>query len=213
PGVFIPIAEQINLMDSIGEFVLREACSFASGWKTIDMNAPPRIAVNVSPQQLRNVNFIDLVRQTLSDTGVEPAQLELEITEEVLVHDFDEVKDMLMEIRDLGVSIAVDDFGSGQTSLRYLNQFPISKLKIDRSFIKNLGVDEKAEEITRSMVDLGRRLGVSVLAEGVEEESQLRILKLWNCDQVQGFLFSKPFAESTVVEYLNQLSNPLRKSA
>lgn len=212
PAVFIPIAEQINLMDSIGEFVLREACQFASVWKTIDVQ-PPRVAVNVSPQQLRNHNFTELVRQTLEDTGVEATMLELEITEEVLVHNFDEVREILLELRNLGVSIAVDDFGSGQTSLRYLNQFPISKLKIDRSFIKNLGIDEKAEEITRSMVDLGRKLGVSVLAEGVEEESQLEILKLWNCDQVQGFLFSKPFTENTVIDYLNQLSDPLRKSA
>ena len=126
------------------------------------------------------------------ETGLEPSRLELEITENALLSDFDVVSDVLRSLRDLGVSISIDDFGSGQTSLRYLNDLPISKLKIDRSFVRHMTADSKSADITRSIVDLGRKLGVSVLAEGVEENNQLELLRQWDCDQVQGYLFSKP---------------------
>ena len=141
---------------------------------------------------MRGTEFSAMVKTVLQQTGLAPERLELEITEDVLVSDFEKVKDILQGLKDIGVEIAVDDFGSGQTSLRYLNQLPISKLKIDRSFIQHLSADTRAADITRSIVDLGRTLGVSVLAEGVEEQSQLQMLKNWQCDQVQGYYFSKP---------------------
>ena len=212
PGSFIEVAEQLNLMDEIGQFVLQEACEFASQWAFDATKTSPVIAVNVSPDQLRNTQFPELVRSILENTGLEPARLELEITENVLVHDMQQAQQVLTELTRMGVSIAVDDFGSGQTSLRYLNNFPISKLKIDRSFIRHLCADKKAAEITRSIVDLGRKLGVSVVAEGVEEQGQLNILKDWDCDQVQGFLFSKPVNRETVTDILSMNHAPVKKA-
>ena len=203
PTDFIFIAEQLHLMDEIGEFVLREACTFAAKW-SYKSGVAPSIAVNVSPDQLRGSNFLELVKTVLKETGLDPSRLELEITEDVLVQDFDLVSEVLQSIRDLGVSIAVDDFGSGQTSLRYLNDLPISKLKIDRSFVRHMAADSKAADITRSIVDLGRKLGVSVLAEGVEESDQLALLQRWDCDQVQGYLFSKPVYAEAVDDLIEQ---------
>ena len=212
PNDFIFLAEQLHLMDEIGEMVLREACTFASQW-TSQTGQAPKIAVNVSPDQLHNGQFVNLVEQVLQETNLAPERLELEITEDVLVTDFEKAKNMLGAIKDLGVCIAVDDFGSGQTSLRYLNQLPISKLKIDRSFIRHLSADSKAADITRSIVDLGQKLGVSVLAEGVEENSQLQILKNWKCDQVQGYLFSKPVFADAVENLILHDQPEIKKAA
>jgi len=213
PHDFIFLAEQLHLMDEIGEWVLREACTFAARW-TNETGQAPSIAVNVSPDQLRGTDFADLVRTILQQTELAPERLELEITEDVLVSDFEKVKDILQSLKDIGVAIAVDDFGTGQTSLRYLNQLPISKLKIDRSFIQHLSADSKAADITRSVVDLGQKLGVSVLAEGVEEQAQLQMLKNWNCDQVQGYYFSKPVYADAVEELIDQGNqNRFKKAA
>ncbi len=206
PTDFIYLAEQLDLMHEIGEFVLREACSFAVNW-TCKTDLAPSIAVNVSPAQLRGGDFINLLQQVLKQTGLAPARLELEITEDVLVSDFESVSNVLQQIRDLGVSIAVDDFGSGQTSLRYLNDLPISKIKIDRSFVRYMAADSKAADITKSIVELGRKLGVAVLAEGVEENDQLELLRGWDCDQVQGYLFSKPILSEAVNDLIEQEEN------
>lgn len=212
PTDFIYIAEQLHLMDEIGEYVLREACSFAVNWSSASGDAPS-IAVNVSPAQLRGSEFIELVKTVLHDTDLAASRLELEITEDVLVSDFESVSSVLRSIRDLGVSIAVDDFGSGQTSLRYLNDLPISKLKIDRSFVRHMAADSKAADITRSIVDLGRKIGVAVLAEGVEENGQLELLRQWDCDQVQGYLFSKPVYADAVENLIVETNNPKHKKA
>ncbi|MFK8078583.1 MAG: EAL domain-containing protein [Granulosicoccus sp.] len=195
PGDFIAEAEKLKLMDEIGTFVLDRACEFAASWPLAEDGNPYRISVNVSPQQFQNKEFCNTVRTVIERHKIPATQLELEITEDVLVHDFQAVASMLKELRDMNVSVAIDDFGSGQTSLRYLNQFPISTIKIDRSFIKHLNKDGKAAEITQTMVGLGRRLGMKVLAEGVEDVDQLSMLQSWDCDQIQGFLFSKPLSE------------------
>ncbi|MDB4223739.1 EAL domain-containing protein [Granulosicoccus sp.] len=199
PGDFISVAEKLNLMDEIGTFVLDSACKFAATWPLADNGSAYQISVNVSPQQFRNADFCKIVKDTLERHQLPPERLELEITEDVLVHDFQVVSKLLLELREMKVAVAIDDFGSGQTSLRYLNQFPISTIKIDRSFIKHLMSDDKAAEITQTIVGLGQRLGVKVLAEGVEDKDQLSMLESWNCDQIQGFLFSKPLsAENTM---------------
>jgi Amt family ammonium transporter len=200
PDQFIGLAEQLDLMDDIGAYVLRTACEFAAQW--MPTSTAPRIAVNVSPTQLKSAGFVPLVRQTLADTGLDPDRLELEITEDVLVHNFSEMRETLLQVRAMGVSVAVDDFGSGRTSLRYLNQFPVSKLKIDRAFVRHLGNDGKAAQITQSIVNLAQRLGVTVIAEGVEEQQHLEMLRQWQCDQVQGYLFSKPVSADNVLEML-----------
>ncbi len=200
PDQFISLAEKLDLMDDIGAYVLETACRFATRWTATDY--PPRIAVNVSPTQLKSRDFVPLVQRTLQQTGLDPARLELEITEDVLVHNFAEVRDTLLAIRAIGVSVAVDDFGAGRTSLRYLNQFPVTKLKIDRAFVRHLGNDAKAAQITQSIVHLAQRLGVTVIAEGVEEQQHLDMLRHWQCDQVQGYLFSRPVPADDVLEML-----------
>lgn len=149
----------------------------------------------------------------LLETGLAPGRLELEITEDVLVSNFESVADVLQELRNIGISISVDDFGSGQTSLRYLHDLPISKLKIDRSFVRHMAADCKAADITRSIVDLGSKLGVSVLAEGVEELDQLELLRRWDCDQVQGYLFSKPVYADAVANLIENADNIEHKKA
>jgi len=217
PFDFIFLAEQLHLMDEIGEYVLREACKFATTWTvnptdSLSTNAPS-VAVNVSPDQLRSDHFVELVDTVLKETGLEPARLELEITEDVLIGDFTAISNILTPLRALGVQVAIDDFGSGQTSLRYLNQLPITKLKIDRSFIRHMGNDPKAAEITRSIVDLGRKLGVSVLAEGVEEDVQMQLLKDWSCDQVQGYLFSKPVVAEDAKSIIAFKQGDLKKAS
>lgn len=203
PGDFIGLAETLNLMDKIGEFVLRDACKFASTWTFNTDTLTPKISVNISPCQLRNNQFAAFVKSVLKDNAMDPRQLEIEITEGVLVHDFHKVSQSLHRLKDLGVSVAVDDFGTGQTSLRYISQFPLSTIKIDRSFVKNLHKSEKAAEITRTIVNLGKKLAINVIAEGVEENDQLALLKQWNCDQIQGYLFSRPVTRDIVEQLLN----------
>ncbi|MBX2837118.1 MAG: EAL domain-containing protein [Gammaproteobacteria bacterium] len=215
PADFISVAEKLNLMDQIGGFVLDKACEFASTWQPDETESIPKISVNVSPQQFKNPGFISTVVEALDKHQLSADRLELEITEDVLVHDFIEVSSLLTELKTLGVSVAVDDFGSGQTSLRYLNNFPLSTLKIDRSFIKHLTSDPKAAEITRTIVHLGQKLGVKVLAEGVEEIDQLNLLREWNCDQIQGFFFSKPLMDDVVTVDINDAASEpfIKKSA
>lgn len=203
PAQFIPVAEKLKLMDSIGAYVLDTACSFAATWHSATDEPLPTISVNVSPQQFTNGGFFSMVMDTLARHELEPSRLELEITEDMLVDDFHAVSKTLHQLRDAGISIAVDDFGSGQTSLRYLNQFPLTTIKIDRSFIRNLGSSDKAAEITRTIVMLGQKLGMNVIAEGVEQNDQLDLLKEWKCDQIQGFLFARPMLSKDVTQWMS----------
>jgi len=199
PMDFIPLVEQLNLMPRLGRLVLREACSFAQTWGVDD---GLHIAVNVSPTQLEGWDFPEIVEQALQSTGLLPEMLEIEITEDMLIRDVGHVQAILGRISELGVSIAIDDFGSGNASLQYLKNFPISKLKIDRCFVKDIGQDTKADHIVRSMISLGRELGLAVTAEGVELDDQLDALSTWHCDEAQGFLFSEPVVTEEVNEML-----------
>lgn len=213
PGDFISVAEKMNLMERIGTYVLECACEFAMTWPLSASGQPLKIAVNVSPQQFRSGTFCATVRRVLMETKLPAERLELEITEDVLVHDFLAVAAVLGELRDMGVCVAVDDFGSGQTSLRYLNQFPLTTIKIDRSFIRQVANDSKAAEITQTIVDLGHRLGVNVLAEGVEDADQLALLQEWSCDQIQGFLFSRPMSTKDVTDSLDLKNSEWKKAS
>lgn len=202
PAQFIPVAEKLKLMSDIGAFVLNSACSFAATWHSPVGDPLPTVSVNVSPQQFRNNGFFAMVMETLAQHKLDPRRLELEITENMLIDDFQAVSATLQQLFDAGVSIAIDDFGSGQTSLRYLNQFPLTTIKIDRSFISKLGSSDKAAEITQTIILLGRKLGINVIAEGVEQNDQLALLKEWKCDQIQGFLFSRPMLSKDVTQWM-----------
>jgi diguanylate cyclase (GGDEF)-like protein len=186
PAVFVPIAEQSGLMGPLGEFVLRRALADAMRWPNV------YIAVNLSPIQVRDQGLVDLVATVMRDTGIAPARVMLEVTEGVLIDNPEEAKERLEQLRALGVKIALDDFGSGFSSLSYLRRFPIDKLKIDKEFVKPLGNSANGGVIIQAITALGRALGLSVLAEGVETEEQRILLRLAGCNEMQGFLFAKP---------------------
>ena len=167
--------------------MLREACAQAATWPR-----PLQIAVNLSPLQFRRGDLIGLVRSTLADTGLAANRLELEITESVLIDDFERAREILGGLKSLGVRIALDDFGTGFSSLSYLQSFPFDKIKIDRSFVSNLPSNEQSASIVRSIIALGHGFKVPILAEGVETEEQFAFLTQAFCDEVQGYLFGRP---------------------
>lgn len=189
PAVFIPIAEETGTILPIGDWVLKTACRDAATW-----TQPLKIAVNVSPVQLSNPNFVQELHQILLDTGLSPRRLEIEITETALVRDFNRTLAMLRQIKALGVGIAMDDFGTGYSSLSNLRAFPFDRIKIDRSFIKSVNSNGQAATIVRAVLGLGRGLGLPVLAEGVETQAELEFLRDEMCDQVQGYLLGRPAA-------------------
>ena len=190
PTTFIPIAEETGLIVPLGEWILHTACSYATTWP-LDTN----LAVNLSPAQFKTQDVYGLVRRVLSETGLEPHRLELEITEGIILQNTDAVMETLKRLDQLGVSIAMDDFGTGYSSLSYLTRFPVKKIKIDRSFIDTLGTSPQTSAIVSSIVGLGQSLHVTITAEGVETEGQAAMLKKWGCDQVQGFYYGKPDAD------------------
>ena len=198
PATFIPVAEQMGLMDTLGAFVLRRALAEAKRWPGI------YVAVNLSPLQMRDSAIIDLVRAALAESGVPPWRLMLEITEGVLIDNPEEMIKRIKDLHGLGVRIALDDFGSGYSNLGYLQRFPLDKLKIDKSFVAALGRSANGGVIIQAIVALGRALGLSVLVEGVETEEQRVLLRLAGCDEMQGFLFAKPAPARTIDRLLAQ---------
>ncbi|MEH0076313.1 bifunctional diguanylate cyclase/phosphodiesterase [Pannonibacter sp. Pt2] len=190
PDVFISVAEDTGLIEDIGDWVLRRACREAAEWhdKTL------RVAVNFSPAQFKAGETQRKVARALEESGLDPKRLEIEITESLLIADTDAVVETLEAISSMGVTIAMDDFGTGYSSLSYLNRFPFNKIKIDRSFIKNLGKDAGTDAVVTSIIGLGRSLDVLITAEGVENQDQVVLLRAAGCDLVQGYLFGRPGA-------------------
>jgi diguanylate cyclase (GGDEF)-like protein/PAS domain S-box-containing protein len=199
PGVFIPLAEETGLIMTIGEWTLREACREAASWPK-----PLNLAVNLSPIQFRHGDLVGLVHSVLLETGLSPNRLELEITEGVLVEDFERGVSILRRLKALGVRIAMDDFGTGYSSLSYLQAFPFDKIKIDRSFISNVNSNAQSAAIVRSVVGLAQGLKLPVLAEGVETSEQLAFLAREHCDEVQGYLFGRPMAIDAYAEIVGR---------
>ncbi|MDA9526250.1 diguanylate cyclase [Bradyrhizobium sp. CCBAU 11434] len=187
PAEFIPIAEESGLIVEMGEWILREVCREAASWPK-----PMQVAVNLSPAQFMHGDVVGLVHSILIETALAPGRLELEITEGVLIEDFDRGLALLRRLKALGVRISMDDFGSGYSSLSYLQAFPFDKIKIDRAFIMNLGRNPQSAAIVRAVIDLGHGLEMSIIAEGVETIDQLAFLAKEGCDGVQGYLLGKP---------------------
>jgi diguanylate cyclase (GGDEF)-like protein len=206
PATFIPVAEQMGLMDTLGAFVLRRALHEAKHWPDL------YVAVNLSPLQVRDASIVELVRSALAESGVPPARLMLEITEGVLIDNPDEMVKRIADLHALGVRIALDDFGSGYSNLGYLQRFPLDKLKIDRSFVTALGKSANGGVIIQAIVALGRALGLTVLVEGVETEQQRVLLRLAGCDEMQGFLFARP-APAKAIDRLLAQTKPGRAPA
>ncbi|HWV13058.1 MAG TPA: EAL domain-containing protein, partial [Sphingobium sp.] len=189
PTEFIPVAEECGEIIRLGEWVLRTACAEAARWPQ-----PHRVAVNLSPIQLMHADLVETVKNALVEAGLSPRRLELEITESALISDKVRALHVLRQIKGLGVSIAIDDFGTGYSSLDTLNAFPFDKIKIDKSFLLESESSHQARSIIRAVLALGRSLEVPVLAEGLENEEQLRLLQSEGCDEAQGYLWGRPVA-------------------
>src|SRR5258707_6754567 len=187
PGDFIPLAEESGLIVEMGEWILREACREAASWAV-----PLQVAVNLSPAQFMHGDVVSLVHSILLETGLAPDRLELEITEGVLIEDFDRGLALLRRLKALGVRISMDDFGSGYSSLSYLQAFPFDKIKVDRAFVINLGKNPQSAAILPAVIGLGHGLEMSIVAEGVETQEQLGFLAEVGCDAVQGYFLGKP---------------------
>lgn len=205
PMRFIPVAEETGFIVPLGEWVLRHACRQLKQWQDERLiSSQVRMSVNLSVRQLKENNVYDLVVAALRDTGLPATCLELEITESMLVENPEAMGVMLRRIAELGVSISVDDFGTGYSSLTYLKRLPIDALKIDRSFVKDIGRDKQDEAIARTIIGMAHSLGLHVIAEGVETAEQLEFLKAHACDAFQGYLFSRPQPAAAVVELLRR---------
>lgn len=203
PDRFISLAEEIGLIDEIGLWVIQSCCQNQVKWKQAGF-ADLHMAINISGRQLVDEHFADKMRNVIQDTGCDPGCIELEITEGYLIQHPDKTAMQCNDLRQLGVSIAIDDFGTGYSSLTYLKQFPISKLKIDYSFIRDILDDPNDQAITRAIIALGKSLDLTVIAEGVENEEQKKFLQAEGCDLAQGYYFSRPLPEKVLLDYLQK---------
>jgi len=201
PNRFIPFAESRGLICAIGDWVLNEACRQNRQWQDQGLPAMP-IAVNISTLQLRDGALVGVVRQALERSGLEPRYLELEITESALAHNLEFAIELIHQLKALGVNISVDDFGIGYSSLSYLKRFPIDKLKIDQTFVRDIISDKDDAVLTQTIIAMGKNLGMKVLAEGVETHEQLDFLHQHNCDEAQGYLFSRPLPADAFAEFV-----------
>ena len=196
PAYFIPLAEECGLMKDLGTLIMRRAMTDAHRWPGL------KVAVNVSATQMRCPGFMTTIKGLLAETKTAAEQIEIEITEGVLLNDDNTTQMVLRDLRHMGFTIALDDFGTGYSSLGYLSRYPVDKIKIDRSFVSNLGVDPEAEAVIRAIVKLSKALNLNIVAEGVETRAQKNILRQTGCNIIQGFLFSKPVAATAIDEMM-----------
>lgn len=202
PSRFIPIAESSGLIVPIGDWVLRNACAQMRQWQKSGVPVG-RVAVNVSAAELRTKSYLGRLKKIIEETGISPHCLEVEITESLLVADIPLTRQLLCGLRNLNLSLAIDDFGTGYSNLKYLKDYGVTKLKIDRSFIRDIGQRPESAVILRAIIHMAKNLGMEVVAEGVETRRQWKFLKRNQCDQVQGFCFSKPLSATEVSELLH----------
>jgi EAL domain-containing protein (putative c-di-GMP-specific phosphodiesterase class I) len=203
PAEFVPLAEEIGLIIPLGRWVLEEACAQVRRWQDLYPRTSPLVAdVNLSAKQFRQPDLAGDVSKILRKTGLDPACLELEITEGVLMEDAPMTGAVLKELKALGVRVAVDDFGTGYSSLSYLKRFPMDTLKIDRAFVGGLGTDPEDEALVSGIIGLAHALGLDVVAEGVETERQVASLKEMGCGLAQGYHFSRPLSDEAATPVL-----------
>lgn len=205
PDQFIPVLEETGLILPVGEWVLREACARNRAWQQAGLPLF-RVAVNLSSVQFQQPDLVPMVRRALRETGLESRWLELEITESIAMFNEEATIATLADLRAIGISLAIDDFGTGYSSLSYLTRFPLHKLKIDKSFVQDIHVNEEAASIVKSIIFLAQNLKLQVIAEGVETEAQREFLANCECEEAQGYLFSKPLPVEMLVAFLRKNS-------
>ena len=205
PTTFIPLAEETGLITDIGYWIMRTACRQCKLWH--DENIKLTVAVNLSVDQFRQADLYERVTEILDETGVNVKAIEFEITESVTIDNVNKTIDILNKFKDLGIGICIDDFGTGFSSMAYLQKLPINKLKIDKSFIDNVHLDADSASIAKAIVSLAQSLSLSVVAEGVEIQAQYDFVKSINCDEIQGYFFSKPLPESELRQYVLSFNN------
>jgi diguanylate cyclase (GGDEF)-like protein len=203
PSVFIPLAEETGLIVPMGEWILRAACWQLKEWRGAGLQ-PLRLGVNVSSKQFQQTNLTELVCSILQETGLEASQINLEITETMIMSDVNESISVLQSLREVGVTIAIDDFGTGFSSLSYLKDFPADHLKIDRAFVQNLPFSKNEANIARHIIELAHSLGLKVIAEGVERNDQMEFLKTLGCDEIQGYFISPPLPAEEAFEFIKE---------
>jgi predicted signal transduction protein with EAL and GGDEF domain len=208
PLDFIPLAEETGLIHAIGEWAIREACTQAASWPD-----SIGIAVNISAVQFHGPGLVAAVKRALADTGLDPKRLELEVTETVLIAEMDRALGVLCALREMGVRIALDDFGTGYSSLSYLRKLPFDKIKIDRSFVRDLSNHAESQAIVSAMIGLAGELGVGITAEGVETAEQLASLRASGCEEAQGFLISRPQSAAGIAAFIAQSQSRYRSAA
>ena len=204
PALFIPVAEDTGLIHDVGRIVIDRACQDMQNWPGL------RMAINISPVQLREPNFADELLAIVERYGLSPDQFELELTEGILVNNPTIAKRKLAHLKEAGFSLSLDDFGTGFSSIGYLRQFPFDVLKVDRSFVRDIGLNTTANALIQSLVSLGDALNLSVIAEGIENEDQLKLLRLVQCEYVQGFLISRPIPADEITALLSRLGESRR---
>jgi len=203
PARFIPILEETGMVVEVGEWAIKTACEQHKAW--MEAGLPPiRIAVNLSARQLREASFVSIVKKVMKKARVEPESLEIEITESMLMSDASNAVVALEELHDYGLHVAMDDFGTGYSSLSYLKNFPIDTIKIDRSFVADIATNPDDSEIIKTIINIGKTLNRKVVAEGVETEEQLSILRNFECDEIQGYFFSPPMPAEKITDFLKE---------
>jgi len=202
PAAFIPVAEQTGLIVPIGNWVLRKCFLQLKEWDNLELASSFNLSINISPFQFHQSDFVSNVKNALDETGVSPNKVTLEVTEGIVIKNIQAVIDKMRELTSMGIKISMDDFGTGYSSLTYLKKLPLSELKIDQSFVRDLHLDESDAEIAATIIAMAKNLNLSVVAEGVEEESQLTFLRGKGCSIFQGYYFHKPMGASELTKLL-----------
>ena len=192
PAEFIPLAEEIGMIIPIGDWVIEQACAQLKLWEFHPVMKKVRVSVNVSPRQLSQPYFVEQVTEAIDKTGIRPSQLKLELTESFILNDVEEAIEKMQELRNLGIRFAMDDFGTGYSSLAYLKRLPLEQLKIDQSFVHDIGRDKNSSVMVRTIINIANNFGLEVVAEGVETDEQLAFLRQYGCNKFQGYFFGKP---------------------
>jgi diguanylate cyclase (GGDEF)-like protein len=211
PEVFVPVAEESGLITTMGELVLRKACAQCSVWQAAEL-APLRVSVNLSARQFWQPDLVRVVERALQESGLDAQHLELELTESLIMKSIEEAAKTMRTLREMGVGLAIDDFGTGYSSLASLKQFPIVRLKIAPVFLRGIPSDPDGVAIVRAIITLGHSMNLKVIADGVETEEQLQFLRAAGCDEVQGYLISKPVSHEKIAELLKRSLAELRAS-